>query len=477
MSNDSDREEKIKNLVENKLVPADNAAEKKTELSKDTDTKAPQVLSAEEVKEELLYPTELAPSKVSSDTKPVTSIKKDVIAKTKEENRKPSVSKSKKDSVEEARKAKKKRIVRRVILGIVAGILGLVIGAVGFIIWYKNHLLSQITYITTDATYVPTIIDESGNTVALESVLTEDTQFEIIEEEHIHNFLLIGIDSRSTRYNENGTGALADVIMIMSVDDEAGTIKMVSIARDDYVYVPGYSYPMKINAAMSYGGPELLKATVERCLRLNIDGYAFVNFYNMAGVIDAVGGVYCDVTSTELYGDGGLNMCLNELGYGDQLVNQTGYIWLNGRQAVAYARIRKIDTDYKRSERQVEVLRSLLSQFMNLSVTGKMAAMDDILGMISTDISPDEITDYALDFLPSLRNAEIQYMQLPLPGCFNSGMYGGEWSIRPNWNAEIPYVHEFFYGEVTEFDPVDDIPSSPALENCPTDLVLEELMR
>ena len=158
-------------------------------------------------------------------------------------------------------------------------------------------------------------------------------------------------------------------------------------------------------------------------------------------------------------------------------MDQTGYIWLNGRQAVAYARIRKIDTDYKRSERQVEVLRSLLSQFLNLSLTGKMAAMDDILGMISTNISPDEITDYAIEFLPSLRNVEIQYLQLPIQGCFNSGMYGGEWSIRPNWNAEIPYVQEFFYGEVTEFDPVEDIPSSPALENCPTDLVIEDLLR
>ncbi|MBO4637921.1 MAG: LCP family protein [Clostridiales bacterium] len=468
-----ENEDKIKDLAANKLVPADDEASDKLAEKKEEITK---ILSADEVKEEILFPAEVPSEKVSSDTIAVTDIKKDIINKPSHSSPKKKEA-SRKESVEEARKARKKKIIRRVVLGIVAGILGLCIGAFSVIMWYKNHLLNQITYITTDATYVPTIIDESGNTVALESVLTEATQFEAIEEEHIHNFLLIGIDSRSTRYNESGTGALADVIMVMSVDNEAGTIKMISVARDDYAYVPGYSRPMKINAAMSYGGPELLQATVERSLRINIDGYAFVNFYNMAGVIDAVGGVYCDVTGAELYGDGGLNMCLDELGYGDQHVDQTGYIWLNGRQAVAYARIRKIDTDYKRSERQVEVLRSLLSQFLNLSLTGKMAAMDDILGMISTNISPDEITDYAIEFLPSLRNVEIQYLQLPIQGCFNSGMYGGEWSIRPNWNAEIPYVQEFFYGEVTEFDPVEDIPSSPALENCPTDLVIEDLLR
>jgi len=295
---------------------------------------------------------------------------------------------------------------------------------------------------------------------------------------------LIGIDSRSRNYNESGTGGLSDVTMIMSVNSTDGTIKMISIARDCYVYVPGYSNPMKINAAMSLGGPDVLCATVEDTLRIQIDGWAYVNFYHMAEIIDAVGGVYCDVSSTELYSEGGLNWNLLEVsnlvgggstGQYTPVANPGDHIWLNGPQAVAYARIRKIDSDYMRSERQVEVLRSLMSQFINLSLAGKAAAIPTILSAITTNIPADEINDYAFNFLPNVSNIQIKYMQLPIEGCFSSGMYGDEWSIRPNWNAMIPYVQEFFYGETTQFDPVPEIYHSPT--SCPTDLNIEDLLR
>lgn len=384
-----------------------------------------------------------------------------------------------KRAFDEAKRLKKKRIKRRVILGIVSGILGICLGILFAGLWYKNYLLNKITY--EDPVVFETFIDENGEVRNI-AEFTHQTQFEVIQDESVHNFLLIGIDSRSSRYSSTGTGGLADVIMVLSVDNNAGTIKMISIARDDYAYVPGYTRPMKINAAMSLAGPEVLKMTVENMLRLDIEGYAYVNFANMANVIDAVGGVYCDVTSTELYAEGGLNWNLAEVNnlYGrpsdTNAVNSTGYIWLNGQQAVAYARIRKVDSDYNRSARQVEVLRSLLNQFMALGISGKAAAMDNILECIVTNIPADRIQEYALEFLPSLSNASIQYIQLPIQGCFYSGMYGGEWSIRPNWNAEIPVVQEFFYGETTDFDPVPDIAHSPSLENCPTDIDIDELL-
>lgn len=381
---------------------------------------------------------------------------------------------------EAAASGKKKGKAGKIAVTIVAVILGLALGVGLFAKWYAVRLLSNITYVTnSEATFV----DEDGNTVNVEDV-RQTTIYEPIDtSDNIHNFLLIGIDSRSRNYNETGTGGLSDVTMVMSVNSTQGTIKLISIARDCYVHVPGYSNPMKINAAMSLGGPDILCATVEDALRINIDGWAYVNFYHMAEIIDAVGGVYCDVSSSELNSEGGLNWNLAEvnnltgLPASTDAVTNTGYIWLNGRQAVAYARIRKIDSDYKRSERQVEVLRSLMNQFIALSPTGKLSAMDDILSAITTNIPMDDIQNYALNFLPSVNNIEIQYMQLPIEGCFYSGMFGDEWSIRPNWNGMIPYVQEFFYGETTQFDPVPNINNSPALENCPTDLNIDDLLR
>ena len=370
--------------------------------------------------------------------------------------------------------SKKKHIKYRIIFGTVAGLLGVVIGVICFGFWYKEYLLNQITYETTASNAVITIINEEGNTVALSEV-TETTQFEIIQDDPIKNFLLIGIDSRSKSYNSSGTGDRSDVIVVMSIDSNHGTIKLLSIQRDSYAYFPGYSSPHKINAAMAYGGPELLQATVENCLRLNIDGYAYVNFSHMAQIIDAVGGVYVNMTNAE---KNTANNYVREMNPNAALIDSTGEgTWLNGLQAVAYARVRYVGNgDYERMERQIEVLRSLMKQYMKLSTTGKLAAMDDVLGAVVTNIDKSDIEKYALEFLPSLPNAEMQYLQLPIEGCYNAGMYGGEWSMRCNWNAYIPYVQQFFYGTTTEFDEVQIASHTPSLDECKTDIPLDQLV-
>ena len=362
----------------------------------------------------------------------------------------------------------------RVILSILAGLLGLVVGVVCFGFWYKDYLLNKITYETKAPDAVITIVNEEGETVPLAEV-TETTKYEVIREEPIKNFLLIGIDSRANSYNSSGTGDRSDVICVMSVDMNKGTIKLLSIQRDSYAYFPGYSNPHKINAAMAYGGPDLLQATVESCLRIKIDGYAYVNFSHMAQIIDAVGGVYVNMTAGER---NVANDYIKRMNSNAALIQSTGKdTWLNGIQAVGYARVRYVGNgDYERMERQIEVLRSVMSQYMKLSATGKLAAMDDVLGAVVTNIDKADIERLGLEFLPSLQNAEMQYIQLPIEGCYNAGMYGDEWSVRINWNAIVPYVQLYFYGKTTEFDEVQVPKHVPSLENCDTDIPLENLI-
>ena len=369
---------------------------------------------------------------------------------------------------------KKKQIKIRIAAGLIAGVLGVVIGIICFGFWYKEYLLNQITYETTASDAVITIVNEQGETVALSDV-TESTQYEVIQAEPIKNFLLIGIDSRTKGYNDSGTGDRSDVIVIMSIDTTNETIKLVSIARDSYALFPGYSNFHKINAAMSYGGPELLQATVESCLRIKIDGYAYVNFSHMAQIIDAVGGVYVNMTAGEM---NDANISIDEINPGAEHIYNTGEnTWLSGYQAVAYARVRHVGNgDYERMERQIEVLRSLMNQYLKLSPTEKLACMDDILAAIVTNIPKEDIEKYAIDFLPTLANPEMQYLQLPFEEICNSGMYGDEWSMRINWNAAIPYVQEFLYGETTDFDEVPIPNHAPGLEYCDTDIPLENLV-
>lgn len=361
----------------------------------------------------------------------------------------------------------------RVIFGVIAALVGVLVGVVCFGVWYKNYLLSKITYQTTEPDAVITIVNERGETVPLHAV-TQTTRYEYIQAEPIKNYLLIGIDSRSRYYNDSGTGERSDVICVLSIDKTNGTMKLVSIPRDAYALFPGYEHFYKINASMSWNGPDLLLETVESILRIDIEGYAYVNFARMADIVDAVGGVYCSVTPGEA---SDANISIQEVGSSDYIYDYGDSVWLDGTQAVAYARVRHVGNGvYERQERQTEVLRSILDQFMNLSASEKLQAIEVVLESIVTDIDQDEIEKMALEFLPSLTDPEIQYLQLPIDGCYNEGMYGDEWSMRINWNAIVPYVQEFFYGTTTDFDEVPIPRYAPDLDDCYTDIPLEDLV-
>ncbi len=361
----------------------------------------------------------------------------------------------------------------RVIFGVIAALVGVLVGVVCFGIWYKNYLLGKITYQTKEPDAVITIVNERGETVPLHAV-TQTTRYEYIQAEPVKNYLLIGIDSRSRYYNDSGTGERSDVICVLSVDKTNGTLKLVSIPRDAYALFPGYEHFYKINASMSWNGPDLLLETVESILRIEIEGYAYVNFARMADIVDAVGGVYCDVTPGEA---SDANISIEEVGSSDFIYDYGEGVWLDGTQAVAYARVRHVGNGvYERQERQTEVLRSILDQFMNMSTSGKLSAIEVVLESIVTDIDQEELEKMALEFLPSLTDPEIQYLQLPIDGCYNEGMYGDEWSMRINWNAIVPYVQEFFYGTTTEFDEVPIPRYAPDLDDCYTDIPLEDLV-
>lgn len=371
-------------------------------------------------------------------------------------------------------KKKFNHIKYRVIFGVIAALVGVLVGVVCFGIWYKNYLLSKITYQTKAPDAVITIVNERGETVPLHAV-TQTTRYQYIQAEPIKNYLLIGIDSRSKYYNESGTGERSDVICVLSIDKANGTMKLVSLPRDGYALFPGYENFYKINASMSWNGPDLLVETVESVLRIEIDGYAYVNFNHMADIIDAVGGVYVDMTPGEV---SVANNYIQEMNPNATPIYDYGNgTWLNGIQAVAYARIRYVGNGtYEREERQTEVLRSILNQFMDLSATGKMQAIEVVLESIVTDIDQNEIEKLALEYLPTLADPELQYLQLPIEGTYNSGMYGDEWSMRINWNANVPYVQEFLYGTTTDFDWVEIPRYAPDLDDCDTDIPLEDLV-
>lgn len=372
-----------------------------------------------------------------------------------------------------SKKTTGKQIVMRILIGLLVFVILAGIGA--FI--YKDHLENQINIIPRNMN--PSMINEEGSIVSLSDVATETTTMSMPAVEGVHNILLIGIDSRSSAYTKDGTGNLADIIMILTVNDKDNSIKLTSVQRDSYVYIPGYKDPQKINAAMTYGGPPLLMHVLENHLRVNLEQYAFVDMNHMEKVVDAVGGVVVNVSEAERSSPYGLNdlvkVANEDFGSpaGSHMLTTTGDVLLDGRQAVSYARIRHVGNgDYDRSQRQVEVLQSLMHRFMGLDVLSKANALDKILSLVSTNITKSELEGYVMTYLPKIKSAEFQFLQIPAAGYSNEGTYSdfrsGEWSIRPNWNGLVPLLQEYMYGTTFPFDPVPVIPKAPTDIPSPT---------
>ena len=239
------------------------------------------------------------------------------------------------------------------------------------------------------------------------------------------NILLMGAD------NEEGRGR-TDTIIVASLG--GGKIKLTSIMRDTYVNLEGYGQN-KVNAAYRLGGEKLAMDTVNRAFGLNITRYAVIDFEGFSDLIDSVGGVTVRVSKAEMQEiNKGLDTTWKRLGDGRPIEYLKTYgekILLSGPQALAYSRIRKIDSDYVRTSRQRAVLEALLSKLRsnrNPFVLAKL--MQTALSNIKTNINVFEIGAISVRLLSG--SHIIEQMRLPADGAFSSGTVDGAWVIKPD---------------------------------------------
>lgn len=218
--------------------------------------------------------------------------------------------------------------------------------------------------------------------------------------EGITNIALFGIDSRS-----DGMKGLSDSIMIISVDAEHNSIKLISVMRDSLVKIDGYGY-QKINAAYSLGGPELAIKTLNKTFNLNIMNYATVDFVGMAEIIDAVGGIEVELTKWEVpCVNDGVTESANTRGTPLDYVSEPGVQTLSGVQAVAFSRIRKVPTingtwdDFGRTERQRLVMTQLFNKALTLQLTQYPNLIKTMLPYVETSLKYQDIYDLAMILL------------------------------------------------------------------------------
>lgn len=297
--------------------------------------------------------------------------------------------------------------------------------------WQKTVMISVTSLVLVLAIAVGVLLkifdynynDITGN--------PEDLGFESVINSKVINVALFGIDSRQV----DSFKGLSDSIMILSLNTETKKVKIISVMRDTLVPITydGKTTYGKINSAYSKDGPELAIKTLNTIFGLDISEYATVNFYGMADIIDAVGGIDVELAEGELdvygyeYGkrvNWGINGMIAEqcsymgLDPSKYYVRKAGKQHLNGVQAVAYARIRHAaniegtNDDFGRTDRQRYVMEQLFNKAVTLSKSQYVGLAKALIPCSETSLSYSQIMGLAVNVL--LSSPKFEQSRVPL---------------------------------------------------------------
>ncbi len=301
-------------------------------------------------------------------------------------------------------------------------------------------------------------------------------------DEDVLNILLVGTDERTEAVNDadafthlnqlDGTedttefsdDARADSMILVSMDIKDHIIRLVSIERGTGVPIllDGYEDQYDwITHTFRYGGPKLTMKTVEECYNIEVDHFVRVNFNSFVQIVNAVGGVDIDITEMEA-------KALNwEVPSNSMLiVNHVdpGLNHFDGYTALQYARLRKIDNDWKRVERQRTVIEAVLDQVKNASVMELDNLLNTVLPLIQTNFTKTEIAALLVQ-LPGFLGCDVQQMSLPLQGTYGvrTGM-DNRLMYDPDWVVNIKALQDFLYNDKTAEEVIAATPETAAAE-------------
>lgn len=347
----------------------------------------------------------------------------------------------------------------RKFIGVSSSIIFILVLLVGLFI-YKNFNHVKIDKsdeaLGISNNHIPTLNDSDlRNDIATDN---EDKIEEVIEEEdnkeeeeeyekinEIVNIALFGIDSRDT----SGKGR-SDSMIIASIDFNRNKIKLSSLMRDMYVPIEGY-HNTKLNHSYAYGGPQLAIKTINQNLGTNIRDYVTVDFFSFEKIIDVIGGVKINVEQNEIKT---LNSLIDEVAKIKKEkpihVKEAGEQILNGQQAVAYSRIRKIGNgDFERAERQRRVLSAIIEKGKEelKDVTTLPKLISEILPLVHTSMDFKTILNLGINYLKS-DGLELEQERFPIDGYFRHDMSTGVFYLKYDEEATKQHVVDYIFNDI-----------------------------
>lgn len=258
------------------------------------------------------------------------------------------------------------------------------------------------------------------------------------------NIALFGVDSTSGALTKN---TRSDTIMIASINQDTGECKLVSVYRDTYLNLSNDTYN-KCNAAYAKGGPEMAISMLNMNLDMNITDFVTVGFAGLTDTIDALGGVYIDVDEAEIGHLNNYQLCIAEdLKRSYTPVTSTGYQLLDGLQATGYCRIRyTAGDDFKRAERQREVLSAVADQAKKASLPKLTETANSVFNETYTSLDLSEIVQM-------LGDVDTYYISdkagFPEESHRATGTIGSKGScvIPVSLEDNVKWLHQFLFND------------------------------
>lgn len=341
-----------------------------------------------------------------------------------------------------SRKKRKRRTVRKVLL--VFEVLVVLFLAVALYVVYRLDL--------ADTGNKESVVKAKVNDEVKARI--DDTEKDEWNMEGYTNIALFGVDSRDTNL---GKGARTDTIMIASLNNQTGEVKLCSIFRDTYLNIGNDTYN-KANSAYSYGGPEQAIQMLNMNLDMDIDQYVTVGFKALVDTIDDLGGVEVDITEEEIH-------FLNDYQIGTaeaigikqsdiKKVTEAGMQTLNGLQATSYCRIRYTKgDDFKRAERQRTVLTQVAEKAMSSDIQTLDSIIDDIFPLCSTSFTKAEMVEYASRIATYSIGEQSGFPFEKVTG--NMGKAGSS-VVAEDFQQNVVQFHEFLFGD-SEYTPSETV--------------------
>ena len=265
----------------------------------------------------------------------------------------------------------------------------------------------------------------------------------------------------TTEFSED---ARADSLILVSLDIKDHAIRLVSIERGLGVPIllDGYEGEYDwITHTFRYGGAKLTMDTVEDCFNVQVDRYVRINFNSFVQIVNAVGGVDIDITEMEA-------KALNwEVPSNSMLiVNHVdpGLNHFDGYTALQYARLRKIDNDWHRIERQRTVIQAVLDQIQNASVTDLDNLLNTMLPLVQTNFTKTEIAALLVQ-LPGFLGCDVEQLSMPLQGTYGvrTGM-DDRLMYDPDWYVNTTALQDFLYNDKSSEEVIAATPETAAQE-------------